>query len=468
MTKTFMSLVFPLITFPYSSRVLGPVYIGKVHFAQSIVSYFSLFAALGISSYAVREIAKCRDNKTALSVFVKEIFSINIITTLISYCLFIIALLIVPQFAEYKKLLCIISGTILFTTIGMDWLYTGLEEFKYITVRSITFQFISLVLLFVLVRTQDDYLKYAGINVISSVGSNILNFIHSRKFIDLRIKAKLFLRQHLKPILTLFAMSAAISIYTVLDTTMLGLLKGDEAVGLYTAATKVNRMVIMMITAATAILLPRLSFHAKAANKSEFLRLADKSLRFILIFSIPCAAGLFILSEPIVLLFSGAKYTGAVSAMKIMNAVVVLISVSGLIGAQILMALGKERITLLSVGVGSVVNLTLNLILIPRFGVNGVAVATICAETVVTAVQIVFAREFFEWRTISIHLLQVLLSSVVMSTVVYFVSVLLGLLWLKVILGILIGTVVYSVFLLLLKNQFTIDFIIQIKGSLKR
>lgn len=460
MTRTFMSLVFPLATFPYTSRVLGPVYIGRISFAQSVVSYFSLIAALGISSYAVRETARLRNDRTALSLFAKEIFSINMISTAVSYCFFFISLVLVPQFAGYKKLLCIISGTVLFTTLGMEWLYTGLEEFAYITVRSVAFQLISLVLLFAFVRTQDDYLRYAAIGVVSSAGSNVLNFIHARHFVDLKARTK-SLRRHLKPVLTMFAMSAAVSIYTVLDTTMLGFLRGDKAVGLYTAATKINRVVVMMITAATVVLLPRLSFCA-GRDRAEFRRLSNRAVQFVVLFSIPCAAGLFILAEPAVRVFSGTEFLPAVPAMKIMNAVVVLISVSGLIGTQILMALKKERATLISVVMGAAVNFILNIVLIPRYDVRGAAVATVCAETVVTAIQVVCVRKLFEWKSICIHFAKVAASALVLSLCVLSVCRIFEHPMLKIVLGILLGIFCYALCMFLLKDELFVSLSMQV------
>lgn len=461
MTRTVMSLVFPLATFPYTSRVLGPVYIGRISFAQSVVSYFSLIAALGISSYAVRETARLRNDRTALSLFAKEIFFINMISTATSYCLFFISLALVPQFSGYKKLLCIISGTVLFTTLGMEWLYTGLEEFAYITVRSVAFQLISLVLLFAFVRTQDDYLRYAAIGVVSSAGSNVLNFIHARKFIDFRTRAKLLLRRHVKPVLTMFAMSAAVSIYTVLDTTMLGFLRGDGAVGLYTAATKINRVVVMMITAAIAVLLPRLSFCADR-DRAEFRRLSNRAVQFVVLFSVPCAAGLFILAEPAVRVFSGTEFLPAVPAMKIMNAVVVLISVSGLIGTQILMALKKERVTLISVIMGAAVNFILNVVLIPRYDVRGAAVATVCAETAVTAIQIVCVRKLFEWKSICAHFAKVAASALVLSLCVLAVCRIFEHLMLKIVLGILLGIFCYALCMFLLKDELFVSLSMQV------
>ena len=159
MIKTFIGLIFPLITFPYASRILQPTGLGKVNFAHSIISYFSMLAALGINTYAVREAAKLREDKTALTRFVKEIITINMISTIVAYVLLTISILFIPYFSDYKTLLVVCSGTILFTTLGMDWLYTALEEFSYITIRSILFQLLSMVLLFVFVHKQEDYLN---------------------------------------------------------------------------------------------------------------------------------------------------------------------------------------------------------------------------------------------------------------------------------------------------------------------
>ena len=464
MTKTVMSLVFPLITFPYTSRVLGPAFLGKVHFAQSVVSYFSLVASLGISAYAVRESARLRNDRNALSVFIKEIFSINMISTVAAYILFAAALFAVPVLENYRPLLCVCASSILFATLGMDYLYTGLEEFKYITIRSVAFQFLSLVLLFVFVRSQDDYLKYAAVSVVSSAGSNILNFFHARHFVDFRAKAQ-NLKKHLKPVFTLFAMSAAVSIYTVLDTTMLGFLKGDEAVGFYTAATKINRLVIMMITAATAVLLPRLSFYADK-DRSEFLRLSNKALQFVVMFSVPCAAGLFILAEPVIVLFSGGGFLPAVPVMKIMNAVIVMISISGLLGSQVFISVGKERLTLFSVIAGAVVNFTLNMILIPLHGAKGAAVATVIAECTVTAVQLVAGREYFKGGKNLIHALKVCISAFAMSACVFAVCRFFNSYVLKILFGFFSGIFSYGLCLWLLKDRLFAELLRQATGKI--
>lgn len=415
-----------------------------------------MVAALGISTYAVRESAKFRDDRKKLSVFVKEVFSLNMISTVVAYILFALSMAVVPAFENYRVLLCVCGASILFATLGMDWLYTGLEEFKYITVRSIAFQFISLILLFVFVRSKDDYLKYAGISVVSSVGSNVCNFIHARHFVDLKVKA-LSLKKHLKPVFTLFAMSAAVSIYTVLDTTMLGFIKGDEAVGIYTAATKINRTVVMIITAATAVLLPRLSYYADK-DRNEFRRLANKSVQFVVMFSVPCAAGLFILADPAVLLFSGEQFLPAVPVMKIMNAVIVFISLGCLLGGNVLISVGKEKESLASTVVGAVSNFSLNLIFIPRYGASGAAIGTVCAEFLVTTTQFILGRKIIDWKNLFRTAVQVFFAVFVMVLVLLLLMRFIKRIVPQIIFCTVLGFFLYGGTMILFKNEFVMNF----------
>lgn len=458
MLRTLMGFLFPLITFPYSSRILGPIYIGKVNFAHSIISYFSLIAGLGISTYSIREAAKIRDNKEKLSIFIKEVFIINLISTFVAYILFAIALFAVPLFTEYRKLLCICSISILFTTLGIEYLYSAIEDYTYITIRSIIFQFISLFLLFIFVHKTDDYLKYAGIAIFSSVGANLLNFFHARRYLDFNVKAKLNLKKHLKPIFVFFAMNIAVSIYTILDSTMLGFIKGDESVGIYTAATKINRMVIAMITSATSVLLPRLSYYTKQENNKDFFKLVNQSFKFLILVSIPCAIGLFVLTKQIILLFSGEKYYSAIEVMKIMNPVIVFISISNFTGIQILMSVGKEKITFYSIIAGSVMNLIMNSIFIPSLGTKGAALGTLCAEFTVMLIQLIFTFKYINYKEALSHIIKTLLSAIIMGIVVYFSTFIFNNIILQTFIGIVIGIFSYIICLFLFRDKFFIDF----------
>lgn len=460
-----MSLIFPLITFPYASRILLPEGLGKVNFALSVISYFAIISSLGIENYGIREAAKLRDDKIKLSQFSKEIFLINMISTVAAYILLFVAIVFVPKFQEYKTLLYVTSATILFTTLGMNWLYSAVEDYLYITVRSIVFQILSLVLLFILVKTKDDYVKYATISVISNVGSNILNFIHSRKYITFKTGLAFQIKKHIKPIFVLFAMAIAVKVYTVLDATMLGFMKGDFEVGIYTAATKINKIILSLVTAAMAVMLPRLSYYAKNKDKKKFNAFVYKGFDFLLLISIPCAIGLSILSEPIINLFCGNNYSDTVLPMRIMNPIVVIIGLSGFIGIQIFMPLNKEIWTLYSVLLGAIVNFSLNFILIPKYDVAGAAVATLVAETSVTVVQLILARNIIPLKNIFYLFFKYFANSIVMCIVVLLCVFFIKNQWLQLFMGVFAGIIVYSILLLIERNTIFLEILKSIKSK---
>ena len=464
-TKTLFSLIFPLITFPYASRILLPDGIGKVNFARAIIEYFVLIATLGISVYGVREAAKVRDDKGQLSKIAKELFIINVYSTFFAYILFFAALLLVPKLSAYRALLCIASATILFTALGLDWLYTAVEDFEYITKRYIFFNALSLVLLFIFIKEQNDYLKYALISVFANVGSNILNYIHSRKYIDFSIAHNLEFKKHLKPVCILFAMAAAIKVYTVLDTTMLGFLCSDWQVGIYTAAIKIDKIVLSLVVAACAVLLPRLSYYSES-DVEKFNKLAYKGMDILLMVSVPCCIGLFFLSYHVVMLLSGDQYITAVPVMRVMNPIIMIIGVSNFIGLQLFMPLRKERYTLYSVICGAVLNFILNLLLIPKYQVFGAAISTICAEAVVTGVQLFLARNIINLKKTFKMFAGYLVNSIIMGLFVFIVSHSIENILLSFISGIACGFFVYLLLLILEKNTIVYSAIKSLKEKI--
>ena len=175
---TMSQFIFPLITFPYVSRILLPEGTGKVSFATSVISYFAMFAQLGIPTYGIRACAQVRDNKEELTRTAQEIFFINLVMTILAYAVFIVGLFTVPRLQQDKRLFLIVSSTLFFNAIGMEWLYKALEQYTYITVRSIIFKFIALVAMFLLIHEKSDYVIYGGISILASSASNIFNFIN--------------------------------------------------------------------------------------------------------------------------------------------------------------------------------------------------------------------------------------------------------------------------------------------------
>lgn len=381
MGRTLLSIIFPLITFPYATRVLLPEGIGKTQFALGIVSYFVMVAGLGIGTYGIRETAKQRDDAESLSKVTKELFLLNLIPTFTSYILFGIALLVVPKFSAYRSLLIVYSATILFTTLGIEWLYIGIERYSYITLRQLFFQICSLIALFVFVRQKEDVLKYAAISVFANVGANTCNFVHSRKYIKWRLPVKLEITRHLKPVFILFGTRVAASLYVTLDTTLLGFLTDDTQVGYYEAANKMTRVVVSLITSVTAVMLPRLSYYVEKKDIASFRMLLERSFDILILFALPLSAGLFLLSQNVILIVSGFDFLPALSAMRVLSLLALMIPLSSFFGNQIFIPLGKERISLYAMLTGAVINIVLSVILIKCYGAFGAALASLVAET---------------------------------------------------------------------------------------
>lgn len=466
--KTFTSLIVPLITFPYSSRILGPVNIGKVNFSTSIIQYFVLIAGLGIGSHGIREIAKVRDDKEKLTKVTGELFSLFLIATAVAYAAFLLCLFFVPKFEEYKFLLILCSTTIFMVPFGVDFVYNGIENFGYITGRTILFQIISVVSLFLFVKEENDYYQYAAVMVFSGTGANILNFFHLRKFISFRNLFKnLNIRQHLKPVFILFAMTIATQVYKIIDSSMLGFLCSDYEVGLYSAATKINNMVLSIVTAATGILLPRLAYVLKNKGREEFNALALKGIDILFILALPCTIGLNIVSQNITLALSGDKYLDAVSAMKILNPIIVITGLSGFIGRQLFIPLNKEKWTLISVVAGMVANISINAILIPSYGANGAAIGTLISESLVTVIQFIMLANFFSILMVLKKFMISFFNSLIMGIAVYFVSINIRHLIINLVFSIITGGSVYFTLLYVQKNQILLGLLNSIKQKMK-
>lgn len=387
------AFLFPLITFPYVSRILLPIGTGKVGFATSVVTYFAMFAQLGIPTYGVKECAKVRDDKEALSRVVHELVAINLIMSAIVYTVFAVALITVSKFRQERELLLIISATILLNAIGVEWLYKALEQYSYITIRSLIFKLIAVCGMFFLVREKSDYVQYGFLTIFASSASNVLNFINLRKYIYFKPVGKYNLRRHIKMILVFFSMSVATTIYTNLDNVMLGFMKTNEDVGYYTAAVKIKNILVSVVTSASTVLLPRASYYIEKEMFEEFKRILKKTMHFIVLASVPFAVYFIMYAKEGIFFLSGNAYGGAIIPMQIIMPTLILIGITNVIGIQMMVPIGREKQVLYSEIAGAVVDLGLNLILIPQYAAAGAAIGTLVAEMVVLIWQLFAIRD---------------------------------------------------------------------------
>ena len=452
---TVAGIIFPLITFPYISRVLLVEGSGKVAFATSVVTYFTMFASLGIPTYGVRACAIVRDNKEKLSKTVQELLIISGGTTLLTYIVFGISLFVIPEFAQERTLLLIVGLGIGLNTIGVQWLYNALEQYSYITTCSILFKVIGMILMFLLVKESSDYQIYGGVYVIASFGSYVLNFICLRKLVTFQKTGTYQFKQHLKHIMVFFAMSAGASIYLNLDVVMLRFLQSNEAVGYYNAGIKVKTVLVTCVTSLGTVLLPRLSYYIETADKKAFQLMVGKAFRFVFVAASAVTVYFSIFARESILLLSGEAFLPAVGPMMILMPTVLLIGLSNVTGIQILTPNGREREVMYSIWGGAILDFVLNLIVIPKFSANGAALSTLLAEGMVLLLQCWFLRDVL-WS----YIRQVQCWKIVIALAVASVMTIPVKIWIDsgVFVTLLVSAIVffggYAVVLLLLKEPF--------------
>ena len=448
-------LLFPLITFPYASRIMMADGIGQVNFFQSIISYISLFTCLGIPMYAIREVAKVRDNPEKMTRITVEILLLHAFLTLLGYMAVAVICLTVTKVQTDIPLFLLLSATIFFTAIGCEWFYQGIEDFKYVAIRGLLVKLLSVVLLFLFVKTKEDILWYGAYTVLGVLGGNIFNFIRLRKYlhrdvIDFRALHPL---RHLKPALHVFALNVVISIYLQLNNVLLGFMKDAEAVGYFTAATKIMMITMSISSSLGAVIMPRTSNLIAEGRMDEFRILIQKSYDFVLALAMPLTVGLIFTSPSIILLLSGEGFAPAVLTSQIVASNILMVGLSGVMGIQVLYPLGKINIVILCTLIGAAVNVFFNVLLIPRYGHNGTAVAYMLAEVAVTVSMFLIGRKYIPIQFLKKQHLHYVGGGIVMGGVLYFIS-LLGLSIISTLITMIcVGIMVYIIVLLWLKDS---------------
>ena len=394
--NTGTQMLFPLITFPYVCRVIEADGIGQINFFQSIISYISLFTCLGIPMYAIREIARDRSDVVQMNRTAMEILLLHSMLTLLGYAIVAILCLTVPQIQVNIPLFLILSLTIFFTAIGCEWFYRGIEDFKYITIRGFIIKTVSVVLLFIFVKSKTDLLYYGCYTVFGVLGGNIFNFFRLRKYIHREniIFSELHIKRHVKPVLKVFSFSVVTSIYLQLNTVLLGFLKNALAVGYFAAATKVMQMLLMMSSCLGSVMMPRAS-HLIAENKEdEFNRLIQKSYDFTLAIALPMTIGLIFCAPSLITALCGVKFEQSILRSQIIAPIILMVAISNVFGIQVLFPKGKINIVTLCCGIGAVADLILNLCLIPFFSYIGTSIAYLGAEVATTVSMYFIGRKY--------------------------------------------------------------------------
>lgn len=412
-------MVFPLITFPYSSRILEAEGIGVINFYNSIISYISLVTCLGIPLYATREIAKVKHDPSLTSKTSAEVLVFHVGLTVLGYIVVALICVFVPKIRENWPIFLLLSASLIFTAMGCDWYFRGTEDFKFITIRGLIVRIIYIPLLFIFVRTKSDLLMYAGLTVFVTVGNNLFNFYKIIKVIsfkEIKDAVKVPFR-HLKGSVQIFLLNASISLYLQMNILILGFLSSSTSVGYFTAASRFTYVVSGIIVALQTTLLPRGASLLSQDNLEAFKNIMTKVLNFIFCVTLPMSAGLIVMSPLIIKLFAGDSFSPAIPTLQLLSINVIFSIFNGVLCGGMLVPLGKETLAMYACLIGGIVSIAANFILVPFFSQNGSALASIITEIAVGIGMIALAKKYIPVKLWKRSYFTYLFSSLIMFAV---------------------------------------------------
>lgn len=456
----------PLITTPYVSRVLGAENIGIYGYTLSIVTYFILFGALGISMYAQREIAYVQNDIQKRSKIFFEIVIFRFITMTISIIIYYIFFIKGPKYQLYYFIFTI---ELISTCFDISWFFQGLEEFKKTVLRNIVVKLLSFACILIFVKNENDLSIYILIYVLSNIIGNLSLWFYLPKYIQ-KIKLNtLEILKHLKPTLWLFVPQIAMQIYTVMDKTMIGYIIVDKSeVGFYEQAQKIIKLCITIVTSLGLVMVPRMANTFACGDKAKLKEYMCNSFRFVYFLAFPIIIALICISSKFVPIFFGEGYEKVAILINIISPIILFIGISNITGTQYLLPTKKQKSFTISVTAGAIINFILNMFLIKRIGAIGASIATVIAEATVTIFQLYSIRNEFKVKEFIILGKNNFVSSIVMAIPIILLSYFIRQPIICLIAQVGIGFIVYIGFLFILKDEIIINIQKKIKKEYKR
>lgn len=447
-----LNVLFPFFTSVYIARILPPIAIGEVAYAQNIVSYFAIFAFLGLPTYGLREISKVRNDYDALCGLFSELFIINLISTFVFSFLYYGMVFFVSDFRQNLVLYLVVGITVILNMLNISWLYEGMEEFRYVSIRNAVFKFLMFLLLLLFVNSPDDMIPYVAITVFGVAGNNIVNMLHSRKFVKMRWHGLQFVR-HLRPIFLLVLVNFAIEIYSLLGTSMLGFFSTKESVAFYSYASKVNGIFLQIANTITIVLVPRIALYYSEGKMEEFNRLLTQALKIIVLFSVPIIIGIQFTAEFLFCQVFGDAYIRAAYVEKLLCFILLIAPIGYLLGSRVMLVSGNESKMVLCVSVGALVNAFSNYCLVRPYGELGTAIAAVIGEIVVAVLYVNFGRKIFNLQALKKNFINVVFASAAMTIYLGLIKEFIPWGWGLLLAEILGASLIYTLMLLVLKDS---------------
>lgn len=462
-----LALVIPFITTPYISRILGPDGVGAYSYTFSIAYYFVLFTMLGMTKYGNRTIAEVRENQEKLNQTFAEIYAMQLMTGVFSTLVYVLCIVFV--FKNYQTLFIIQLIYVLSATFDISWFFFGIEEFKTTVVRNIVIRILNVVCLLAFVKTENDVAVYCLIMAISNFFSQISLWpILLKKYIRLQKPHVAAIVGHFKTNIILFIPTIAVSVYKIMDKVMIGQLINTIEVGYYENAEKIINIPMMLVTTMGTVMLPRMSYVIATGNKKEEHRYLDITMSFMLWIACAMSCGIIAIADIFVPLFLGEDFKASTMIVYSLAPTMVFISWGNTISSQILIPRKKDIAYIIIVGLGAIINLSLNLLLIPKIHANGAALATLITELVVMLGYSVAGRKYLEIEKCFLRLIIYGVTGVTMVLVLRVLSVSFGSSVIDILIKIIIGAVYYCVVSYLMTYLFNRPFYIFINDQFRK
>ena len=380
------NVVYPVLTSAYISRIFLADGVGEIAFAINIVTYFTLAASLGIPNYAIKVLSPLINDKVALNRRFSElatfIFFSSMVATILYYL--VVMWLYGQAVSGIRFQMGVIMGLMVVTNIfNYDWLFESMEDFRYLAYRSIIIKTIALLLMFLTVKTREDILIYCLIYAGITVANNIWNFASVRRYVCYSFR-QLDIQSHLSPVFTLFAAAFATEVYTLLDSTMLGIMCPPENLGYYSNASRLVRASFGLVFASIAVFNPRLNYLYKSGSREDYHRLFQRFYDIGMYIAIPAAAALFVCAPWVMTILFGDDFIPGIVTLRLLSCLIIVFTLATVFGHIGLIIYGKEKVLLIAAVAGAIINFSLNSLLIPAYLHQGAAIASLISECLIT------------------------------------------------------------------------------------
>lgn len=422
---TMAGYVFPLITYPYITRVLGAEYLGRTNFVDSIVNYFSYLSMMGMGVLGVREIAKCKNDKQQLSQSFSNLLALNLLTSLIAIGILLLCVFLMPRLRENTSLFYIGAARILFNTLLIEWFFKGIEDFRYITIRSLIIRVLYVISIFVFVRSQEDYKLYFILTSLITILNALCNIAYSNRFVKLSF-GSIDISSYWKPFILLGVYQLLVTTYTTLNPIYLGFVSDDTQVGYFAIVTKLYYIILSIFTAFTGVMLPRMSALNSVGSKDAYHSLIEKSVNILFVVSFPIIIISEVCAPQIIGLLGGSEYYQSIGIMRIIMPLVFVVGYEQILVVQILTSLGKDKDILKTSIVGAVTALGLNILFVPHLYATGTAIVWVISELCVLTTAQIFVSKYvgvmFPFKSLFINVLYAMPIAVIGFAIMHFTS----------------------------------------------